>query len=200
MKDIWVWRTLQNILQNTCLPLLPCLHYLHASNSSFQYFSTSLYSYFENVILKSNLYYNNRTILEDINNIWILPLLFMARQCDLCLKRSEGYKLHWKTINEKSKVVNIYNEQQRLRYYYYNSISFQKLRGEFKIQCKNLSWFNSSIYDARKNDLKCTPMTSKWVTMKNNVKKCVRLMAVTLIPNRVRMKHLSESVNWCSGD
>ena len=105
----------------------------------------------------------------------------MARQCDLCLRRSQRYKLHWKTINKKSKVANIYNEQHRLRYYYYNSISFQKLRGEFKIQCKNLIWFNSSIYDARKNDLKCTPMTSKWVTMKSNVKKCVKLMAVTLI-------------------
>ena len=70
-------------------------------------------------------------------------------------------------------IYNIYN-------YLYNSFSFQKLKGEFKIQSRNLSWFavakalqskagndyicsrKSLIYVCKK-DIKCTTMTTKWV-------------------------------------
>ena len=64
---------LQNILQNISLLLLLYFYYLHASNSSFQYFSkVSISLYFENIIQKSNLYYSNSAILEDIRDIYSL--------------------------------------------------------------------------------------------------------------------------------
>ena len=52
--------------------------------------------------------------------------LFMARQCYLCPRRSQGHKLHWRAINKKLRAINIYNARKRSRYYYYNSFSFQK--------------------------------------------------------------------------
>ena len=103
----------------------------------------------------------------------------MSRQCNLCSRYSRGYKLHWKALNKKLRAINIYNVRQRLRYYYYNSFSSQKLRGKFKAKCRDLSWFNFKkplqcwagnkyIY-ARKNEVKCTTMTSKWFIINNKL-------------------------------
>ena len=106
---------LQNILQNISLLLLLYFYYLHASSSSFQYFSTSLYT------LK--ILYKNQIYILAIVPFWrTLEIFiawnfsFMARQCNLCPRASQGYKLRWKTINEKFQAINIYNEKQRLHY------------------------------------------------------------------------------------
>ena len=97
----------------------------------------------------------------------------MTRRSNFCMRRNRGYKLHWAAVNKILRAINIYNSRQRLRYYYYKSFSFQKLRGEFKIQCRNLSRSNvekplqsrtgkNYIY-ARKSDVKCTIITSKLI-------------------------------------
>ena len=91
----------------------------------------------------------------------------------LCPKRSQRYKLHWTVINERLRVINIFNDWQRLRYHHYKSFSFQKLRGRFKVQCRTLPWYNvekplqdrmdnNYIYPT-KNDAICTAMSSNWV-------------------------------------
>ena len=64
---------------------------------------------------------------------------FMARHCNLWSRRNQKYKLHWRALNGDLRPRNIYNVRQRLRYCYYNSFSFQKLKGKFKMQCRDLS-------------------------------------------------------------
>ena len=85
---------------------------------------------------------NNNTILKGIVDIYSPQFFIPDLPVQLCPKRSQRYKLHWTVINEKLRVINIFNDWQRLRYYHYKSFSFQKLRGKFKVQCRTLPWYN----------------------------------------------------------
>lgn len=116
---------------------VPCVEMKHWSGP-LQFYQTFflLATYFDHYLI---LHYSISCSVKNRLSSKHFVVNFVAQQCNLCPRRTQGYKLHWRTLNEKLRAINICNPRQRLLYLYYKSFSFQKLREEWKMQCRSLA-------------------------------------------------------------